>query len=102
MVIRKQWKRPEKHWEGKKTIQRRETETYRYYISSLSEETGLFSRAVRGHLAVESMHWHPDVTFKEDANTAPDRTAAQNQNIIRKWCLSMLKLLEIRRKKMSL
>lgn len=40
---------------------------------------------------VESMHWHLDVTFKEGANTTLDKTAAQNQNIIRKWCLSMLK-----------
>ncbi len=44
---------------------------------------------------MESMHWHMDVTFKEHASTTPDKTAAQNQNIIRKWCLSMLKLIEI-------
>ncbi|MBQ6888179.1 MAG: hypothetical protein IJN54_11775 [Lachnospiraceae bacterium] len=48
------------------------------------------------------MHWKVDVTFKEDANTTLDKIADQNQNIIRKWCLSMLKLLEIRGKKMSL
>lgn len=105
------WMHQKKQWKGlksigmeKKTIQKGETETeeYRYYISSLSEDIGLFSRAVRGHWAVESMHWHLDVTFKEDANTTLDKTAAQNQNIIRKWCLSMLKLIEIRGKKMSL
>ena len=105
------WMDQKKQWKGlksigmeKKTIQKGETETeeYRYYISSLSEEIGLFSRAVRGHWAVESMHWHLDVTFKEDANTTLDKTAAQNQNIIRKWCLSMLKLIEIHGKKMSL
>ena len=71
---------------------------YIYYISSLGQDMELFSRAVRGHWSIESMHWQPDVTFREDADT----TAAQNQNIIRKWCLSMLKLLEIRGKKMSL
>ena len=37
------------------------------------------------------MHWHLDVTFRKDANTTIDKTAAQNQNIIRKWCLSILK-----------
>ena len=47
------------------------------------------------------MHWHLDVTFKEDANTTLDKTAAQNLNIINKWCLSILKLLEVG-KKMSL
>ncbi len=48
------------------------------------------------------MHWHLDVTFKEDANTTKDKIAAQNLNIINKWCLSILKLFEIGKKKMSL
>ena len=51
---------------------------------------------------MESIHWHLDVTFKEDANTTLDKTAAQKQNIIRKWCLSMLELIEIRGTKISL
>ena len=38
----------------------------------------------KGHWAVESIHWHLDVTFQEGANTTLDKTAAQNQNIIRK------------------
>ncbi|MCR2048214.1 ISAs1 family transposase [Acetatifactor muris] len=105
------WMYRKKEWKGlksigmeKKTIRKGETkkEEHGYYISSLMEDIELFSRAVRGHWAVESMHWHLDVTFKEDANTTLDKTAAQNQNIIRKWCLSMLKLLEIRGTKMSL
>lgn len=105
------WMHQRGSWKGlksigmeKKTIRKGETEKeeYRYYISSLGEDIGLFSRAVRGHWAVESMHWHLDVTFKEDANTTLDKTAAQNQNIIRKWCLGMLKLIEIRDTKMSL
>jgi predicted transposase YbfD/YdcC len=105
------WMHQKKQWKGlksigmeKKTIRKGETEReeYRYYISSLLEDIELFERAVRGHWAVESMHWHLDVTFKEDANTTLDKTAAQNQNIVRKWCLSMLKLIEIRGTKMSL
>ena len=69
----------------KKTIRKGETKTeeYRYYINSLSENIGLFSRAVRGHWAVESMHWHLDVTFREDANATLDKMSAQNLNIIR-------------------
>ena len=62
----------------------------------------MFARAVRGHWEVESMHWQLDVTFREDANHTLDKIAAQNQNVIRKWCLSILKLLEIRGKKMSM
>ena len=57
---------------------------------------------MRGHWSVESMHWHLDVTFREDANTTIDKTAAQNQNIIRKWCLSILKPLELSKRKLSL
>ena len=63
----------------------------RYYISSLNPDIKTFSRAVRGHWSVESMHWQLDVTFKEDNNHTLDKIAAENQNIIRKWCLTALK-----------
>lgn len=105
------WLSQKKNWSGlksigmeEKTIQKdgKEEKEYRYYISSLRADIELFRRAVRGHWAVESMHWHLDVTFKEDANSTLDKTTAQNQNIIRKWCLSILKLIEIGGKKMSL
>ena len=48
------------------------------------------------------MHWNLDVTFKEDTNHTPDKTAAQNHNIIRKWCLSILKPLKLMNKKLSM
>ena len=105
------WLSQKKNWKGlksigmeEKTIQKngKEEKEYRYYISSLKTDMELFARAVRGHWAVESMHWQLDVTFREDANHTLDKTAAQNQNVIRKWCLSILKLLEIRGKKMSM
>jgi len=41
------------------------------------------------------MHWHMGVTFREDANTTLDKQAAQNQNIIRKWSLSILKTIKL-------
>lgn len=105
------WLSQKKNWKGlksigmeEKTIQRegKEEKEYRFYISSLKTDMELFSRAVRGHWSVESMHWQLDVTFREDANHTLDKIAAQNQNVIRKWCLSILKLLEIRGKKMSM
>ena len=37
------------------------------------------------------MHWQLDVTFKEDYDHTLDKTAAANMNIIRKWCISMLR-----------
>ena len=72
------------------------------YISSMKTDIDSFVRAVCGHWSIESMHWHLDVTFKEDANHTLDKTAAQNHNIIRKWCLSILKPLELMNKKLSM
>ena len=105
------WLPQRSKWKGlktvileRKTIKREsgEIREYRYFISSLPTDIALASRAVHGHWAVESMHWYLDVTFKEDANTTLDKLSAQNLNIIRKWCLSILKLLEINGRKMSL
>lgn len=105
------WLSQKKSWKGiksigmeEKTIRKdgREKKEYRYYISSLKEDVKTFMRAVRGHWSVESMHWHLDVTFKEDANTTLDKQAAENLNIIRKWSLSILKMVEIFRPNLSM
>ena len=105
------WIEGKKDWKGLKSIgmeektiirEGEEKKEYRYYINSLKEDIDLFSRAVRGHWSVESMHWYLDVTFKEDANRTLDKRAAENLNIIRKWCLSILKMVEIFRPKLSM
>lgn len=80
----------------------KKSEENRYFISSLKEDIELVSRAVRGHWSIESMHWHLDVTFREDANTTIDKMAAQNLNIIRKWSLSILKTANVSRHKLSM
>jgi len=58
-------------------------------IETLNIKDGviLFERAVRGHWAIESMHWHLDVIFHEDFNATLDKQAALNLNSIRKLCL---------------
>lgn len=88
----------------KKSIEKEEKKKieYRYFISSLKADINQVSRAVRGHWSIESMHWHLDVTFREDANTTIDKMAAQNLNIIRKWSLSILKPAEVSRHKLSM
>lgn len=105
------WLSQLKKWKGlksigmeRKTIDRKGeiVHEYRYFISSLKQDINLFSRAVRQHWSVEVMHWHLDVTFREDANKTIDKTAAQNMNIIRKWALSILKLVEILKPNLSL
>ncbi len=102
------WLIKENRWKGLKTIGICKTtitkedgakhENFRYYISSLPVDIELFERSVRGHWSVEIMHWHLDVTFKEDANQTLDKIAAENLNIIRKLSLSVLKLLELDKK----
>ena len=98
------WLSQRTEWKGfksigmeKKTIKKegKTTVEYRYYISSLRNDIETMSRAVRDHWSIESMHWHLDVTFREDANQTIEKVAAQNQNIIRKWCLSILKITEL-------
>lgn len=98
------WLSQGRNWPGlkgigmeRKTIQRGEktVQECRYYIASFGNDIELFSRAVRQHWSVEVMHWHLDVTFREDHNTTLDKIAAQNMNIIRKLCLSILKIVEI-------
>lgn len=105
------WLAQKKEWKGIKSIgmeektirdEKGERKEYRYYISSLGEEIETFMRAVRGHWSIESMHWHLDVTFREDANTTLDKQAAQNQNIIRKWSLSILKMIELMKPGLSM
>lgn len=89
----------------KKTLKRKDGNVsveYRYFISSLKTDIALFSRAVRQHWSVEVMHWHLDVTFREDANHTIDKNSAQNLNIIRKFCLSVLKLVEILHPRLSM
>lgn len=98
------WLSQKKEWKGLKSIvmERKsiekngnKTEEYRYFISSLKTDIETVSRAIRGHWSVESMHWHLDVTFCEDADTTLDKQAALNHNIIRKWSLSILKMIEL-------
>ena len=105
------WISQKKNWKGlnsivmeKKTLEKdgKRTIEYRYFISSLKSDIRQISRAVRGHWSIESMYWHLDVTFREDANTTIDKMAAQNLNIIRKWNLSILKPAQMTRHKLSM
>lgn len=106
------WLSQKKNWKGlksigmeRKTITKRDgsrSVEYRYYISSLKPDIDLFRLAVRKHWSVEVMHWHLDVTFREDANRTIEKLAAQNLNVLRKFCLSILKMVEICQPKLSM
>jgi predicted transposase YbfD/YdcC len=103
-----EWLPDRKKWQGLASIGMVETtiekpdgskaKETRYFISSLAVTVVLFARAVREHWAIESMHWHLDVTFREDSNKTLDTTSALNLNILRKLALSVLKLVDVGKK----
>lgn len=66
----------------------------RYYISDLeAERIELISRAIRDEWAIENkLHWYLDMVFLEDNNKCFLENSQKNLNIIRKFCLSLLKL----------
>ena len=66
--------------EASRTVKDREMKEIRYYIS---DEEGLsveyFNALVRGHWGIENhLHWHWDVTFREDASRVRKGNAPEN------------------------
>ncbi len=106
------WLSQKKAWPGLKSIlltrntikgaDGKEQIEERYFISSLSTEIEDAARAVRGHWKVESYHWHLDVTFREDGNHTLEKQASYNLNIMRKLSISILKMIEVGNKPLSM
>ena len=63
-----------------------------YYLSSLpAEAVERIGTYIRGHWGIENrLHWHLDVTFREDHCRARKAYAAQNLNTIRKLALAIV------------
>ena len=72
----------------------------RYYISDLdAKEIEIISKAIRSEWAIENqLHWYLDMVFLEDNNRCFLNNSQKNLNIIRKFCLSLLKLYKERTK----
>jgi len=52
-----------------------------------------FVKAVRSEWEIENnLHWHLDVTFKEDKNLVSERKTQKNLNILRNLGLNILKM----------
>lgn len=51
--------------------------------------------SVRGHWWIDSMHWQLDVVFREDANKTLNKQVAFNLNVMNKFCLAVLKQLDV-------
>lgn len=89
-------------WKGLKTLvkieatrQIKETQSKetRYYISDEENlSAGYFNALVRGHWGIENhLHWHLDVTFREDACRARKGYAAENLSSLRKLALQIIR-----------
>ncbi len=64
----------------------------RYYISSLPcDRAAVLAAKIRGHWSVENpLHWHLDVTFREDDCLVSAGHAAENLSLVRKIVLTMM------------
>ena len=89
-------------WPGLKRIIRMERERKEngsrsretiYYLSSVEkDEASYFSRRIRAHWGIENkLHWHLDVTFREDMCRVRTKNGAVNFSAMRKYALEMLK-----------
>ena len=78
--------------ESSREIQGKASQEVRYYISDEQEtKASYFHALVRGHWSIENLlHWHLDVTFKEDKYRARTGYASQNLSVLRKMALHIV------------
>jgi predicted transposase YbfD/YdcC len=78
--------------ESIREVQGKVTQETRYYISDEKQEkAAYFNALVRGHWSIENqLHWHLDITFREDACRARAGYASQNLSILRKMALHIV------------
>lgn len=64
-----------------------------YYLSSVEkDEASYYASRIRAHWDIENkLHWHLDVTFREDICRVRAKNGAVNFSAMRKYALEMLK-----------
>ncbi|NPD85030.1 ISAs1 family transposase, partial [Lentimicrobium sp. L6] len=64
----------------------------RYYITSRNDSAEKYQDYIRSHWGVENkLHWTLDVAFSEDSSTKRNNNTAQNNSILLKIALNLLK-----------
>jgi predicted transposase YbfD/YdcC len=78
--------------EASRDIKGVRSEETRYYISSENiRKAAYYQSLVRGHWGIENqLHWHLDVTFKEDDCRARTGNAPENLSTLRKLVLQVI------------
>lgn len=76
-----------------RTINGVKSEETVYYLSSEEkDEASYYAKRIREHWGIENkLHWHLDVTFKEDQCRARSENGAVNLSAMRKYALELLK-----------
>ena len=70
----------------------RSKETIYYLSSEKKDDAEYFSDRIRNHWGIENkLHWHLDVTFKEDQCRVRTKNGAVNLSAIRKYAMELLK-----------
>lgn len=70
----------------------RAKETIYYLSSENKDDAAYFSGRIRDHWGIENkLHWHLDVTFKEDQCRVRTKNGAVNLSAIRKYAMELLK-----------
>ena len=79
--------------ESTRIVNDKEIISKRIYISSLTEKSPeRYAHLIRGHWGIENgLHWHLDVTFREDDSRVRKDNGPMNLNIFRKFALFLLK-----------
>jgi predicted transposase YbfD/YdcC len=73
-------------------VQGERSDEAHYFIGSRRADARVYGKAVRGHWGIEnSLNWHMDVTFGEDANRVQRRHGAENLALLRRLALALLK-----------
>lgn len=78
--------------ESTRIVNKKETTSKRIYISSLTQECPeKYAQLIRGHWGIENgLHWHLDLTFREDHSRVRKDNGPLNLNIFRKFGLFLL------------
>lgn len=97
------WIESKSNWKGLKSIgiairtyvdnKGKTVKDIRYYISNIdANKIELLSKSIRGEWAIENkLHFFLDTVFKEDDNKCFVENTQKNLNIIRKFCMTILK-----------
>lgn len=75
-----------------RTLWNKETQSTRFFISSLPAEYNEYGNCIRSHWGIENqLHWCLDVLFKEDDSRLREGHSSRNMSVLRRMSLNLLR-----------